>query len=85
MQRRILVVNLHPARVTLCTGLAQAYVDGAGQAGHQLRAMHLSDIAFDPDFGQSSFRNGPPLEDDLLQFQENLLWAQHLVFVTPLW
>lgn len=85
MSRRILITTLHPARLSLCAGLAQAYQRGAIEAGHQLRHATLSDMQFDPDFGQATFRNAPALEDDLLRFREDLLWAEHLVLVVPLW
>jgi NAD(P)H dehydrogenase (quinone) len=85
MSRRILVATLHPAKVSLSTGLAQAYQRGAMATGHQLRNAALSDMQFDPDFGQTTFRNAPALEDDLLRFRDDLLWAEHLVLVAPLW
>lgn len=85
MSRRILLVTLHPARLSLSAGLAQAYRQGAGTAGHQLRSAALSEMQFDPDFGQADFRNAPALEDDLLRFRDDLLWAEHLVLFSPLW
>ncbi len=85
MSRRILVVDLHPSRLSLSAALAQAYRDGAEGAGHQVRSARLSDMTFNPDFGQSGFRNAPALEDDLQQFRDDLTWAEHLVLVTPLW
>jgi NAD(P)H dehydrogenase (quinone) len=85
MSNRILVINLHPGKQSLCAGLTQAYLEGAGAAGHDLRSASLSEMQFDPDFGQSSFRDSRPLEPDLVKFQEDLLWAEHLVLVAPLW
>ncbi len=85
MSRRILVANLHPARVSLSSGLAQAYQKGAAAGGHQLRLSSLSDMQFDPDFGQAGYKQSKPLEADLVKFQEDLLWAEHVVFVGPLW
>ena len=37
------------------------------------------------DFGQASFRNAPALESDLETFRENLVWAEHVVLITPMW
>jgi NAD(P)H dehydrogenase (quinone) len=82
MSRRILVADLHPARLSLSAALAQAYAEGAG---HEARRLALSEMAFNPDLGQSGFRNAPKLEPDLEHFREALTWAEHLVLVTPMW
>lgn len=85
MSRRILIVDLHPARLSLSAALAQAYRTGAETAGHQVRTTRLSEMSFDPDFGQASFRNAPALEPDLESFRKSLIWAEHVVLVTPMW
>ncbi|WP_103258661.1 NAD(P)H-dependent oxidoreductase [Tabrizicola aquatica] len=85
MSRRILIADLHPGRQSLSAALAQAYRDGAQAVGHQTRVSTLSDMAFDPDFGQSSFRNAPPLEPDLQAFRDDLTWAEHIVLICPMW
>ncbi len=85
MSRRILIADLHPARLSLSAALAQAYRDGALAAGHQVRIAQLSEMSFNPDLGQASFRNAPALEPDLETFREDLLWAEHVVLVTPMW
>jgi NAD(P)H dehydrogenase (quinone) len=85
MSRRILVADLHPARVSLSAGLAQAYRKGAEASGHQVRHAALSAMEFNPDFGQSAFRNAPALEPDLERFREDLTWAEHVVLVSPMW
>lgn len=85
MSRRILVADLHPARLSLSAGLAQAYRTGAEAAGHQTRTARLSEMSFDPDFGQSSFRAAPALEPDIQAFRENLTWAEHVVLILPMW
>jgi NAD(P)H dehydrogenase (quinone) len=85
MTRRILIADLHPARLSLSAALAQAYRSGAETAGHQVRTAALSEMSFDLDFGQASFRNAPALEPDLESFREDLLWAEHVVLITPMW
>ncbi len=85
MSRRILVADLHPSNLSLSSALAQAYRTGAEAGGHQVRHANLSAMHFNPDFGQSGFRNAPALEPDLERFSEDLSWAEHLVLVSPLW
>lgn len=85
MSARILIADLHPARLSLSSGLAQAYRTGAEAAGHQIRMTKLSEMTFNPDFGQASFRAAPTLEPDLIAFREDLRWAEHVVLITPMW
>lgn len=85
MSRRILIADLHPARLSLSAALAQAYRDGAASAGHEVRTATLSEMAFNPDLGQAGFRNAPALEPDLEAFRANLVWAEHVVLVSPMW
>ncbi|NJM84108.1 MAG: NAD(P)H-dependent oxidoreductase [Tabrizicola sp.] len=85
MTKRILILSLHPAKVSLCGSLAQAYSEGAGASGHDVRTMALADMEFDPDFGQASFRAAKALEPDLVRLQEEVRWAEHLVLVSPMW
>jgi putative NADPH-quinone reductase len=85
MSRRILVADLHPGRLSLSAALAQAYREGAEANGHQVRHAALSAMAFDPDFGQSGFRNSPALEPDLERFRGDLSWAEHVVLIAPMW
>lgn len=85
MPRRILICDLHPGKLSFSAALAQAYRDGADRAGHQTRLVTLSDLTFNPDLGQSGFRNAPALEPDLDAFRTDLSWAEHIVLVTPLW
>jgi putative NADPH-quinone reductase len=85
MSRRIFIVELHPAKLSLSAALVQAYHDGARDAGHDVRITRLSEMSFNPDFGQASYRDAPALEPDLEAFRENLLWSEHVVLVTPMW
>lgn len=85
MPRRILITDLHPGTMSLVGALAQACHEGATAAGHQVRALALSGMAFDPDLGQSGFRGTPPLEPDLVQFLEALTWAEHWILLAPMW
>jgi putative NADPH-quinone reductase len=85
MTKKILVLNLHPAAVSLNDGLAGAYVDGAVAAGNMVERINLHDLRFDVDFGQAGFRGAKPLEPDLEAVMAAILRAEHLVLVTPMW
>lgn len=80
----VLVVLAHPRADSLCAALAEAFCKGARAAGVQLRELNLSDLDFDPQLHMRS-PNDQPLEHDLRQARDLLLWADHLVFVYPTW
>lgn len=80
----VLVVLAHPRADSLCAALAEAFCKGARAAGVQLRELNLSELNFDPQLHMRS-PNDQPLEADLRQARDLLLWADHLVFVYPTW
>lgn len=84
MSKRILVILGHPHGESLCAALAQAYVQGATEAGHEVRFVDVAALNFDPIL-HHGYRRIQELEPDLLAVQQSILWAQHLVFVYPIW
>ena len=47
--------------------------------------MHLHDLSFDVDFGQTGYRNAKTLEPSLEHVLADLTWCEHLVITTPMW
>jgi putative NADPH-quinone reductase len=64
--------------------LADAYQTGVERSGAEIRRMNLSDMSFDMNF-EGYGENAPALEPDLLEWQENVRWADHVFFVHPYW
>ena len=86
MSRRILVVIGHPdpSADRLCRGLARAYAEGAEHSGHAVRQVDLAAIDFPMLRTMQEFENGA-VPDSLKEAAEAILWAEHIVFVFPLW
>lgn len=84
MAQRILVILGHPAPNSLCAGMATAYAEGAQAAGAEVRRLDLSTLHFDPRL-QAGYRGEQPLEPDLVAAQADITWAEHLVWVYPIW
>jgi putative NADPH-quinone reductase len=84
--KRILIVQGHPdARGGhLCHALAQAYADGAVDAGHALRRVDVAQLDFPLLRSADEWENGA-LPDALRAPQEAIGWAQHLALFFPLW
>jgi len=84
MSRKIFIWVGHPKTNTLCKAIGDAYQSGAEQNGAQVRRMDLSDMSFDlgiDGYGDSSM----PLDHNLLAWQDNITWADHLLFIHPYW
>jgi len=84
MAKRILVVYGHPLRDSFNSALGASYVEGAKEAGAEVREVFVHELTFDPVLHQA-YRAIQKLEPDLLQVQADILWAEHLVFVFPVW
>lgn len=82
--KNILIINGHPNKDSFCFALAESYKKGAISAGTECKLVHLIDLKFNPilTFG---YKTVSALEPDLVQIQQDILWANHLVFVYPNW
>ena len=84
-QKRIIVLNGHPGASSLSRHFAETYATAATAAGATVKAHHISEMRFDPDFGQGTYSKFKPLEPQLETFLSDLEWAEHLVLTTPMW
>jgi len=84
MPKKILVILGQPQRQSYGGALAQAYVAGAREANAEVREIYLGDLKFNP-IATVSLAHLAELEPDLVQAQEAITWADHLVFVYPIW
>ncbi|QYF92980.1 NAD(P)H-dependent oxidoreductase [Massilia sp. PAMC28688] len=86
MNKRILLIQGHPdaAHQHLCVALEQAYREGALQQGHQVRRIHIAALDFPLLTSQEEWEHGP-LPASLHTAQDDIVWAEHLVFFFPLW
>lgn len=84
MKKKILVLNGHPNRESFNFGIAAAYKKGAEEAGAEVRSINIADLNFNPNL-QFGYKKRTALEPDLLQAWEDIQWADHLVWVHPVW
>lgn len=86
MSRRILVIVGHPDKEPgrLCRALADAYAEGAEAAGHAVRRIDLATIDFPLLRTAEEFQHGT-VPESLKPAVDAIIWAEHLVFVFPLW
>jgi len=83
-KKKILIINGHPDEESYCFGLAQAYKNGALESGAEVQEIQIGRLDFNPNL-QFGYRKRTELEPDLLNAQEQLKWADHIVWVYPVW
>lgn len=82
--KKILVINGHPDAESFNHALADAYVKGAQESGADIAVIDIGTLSFNPNL-QYGYRQRTELEPDLLNAQQKILWAEHIVFIHPLW
>ena len=84
MGKRILLILGHPSTKSFCAALAERYAQSALDAGHEVRQLRLGEMVFDPVL-RDGYQQIQTLEDDLNAAQSDILWAEHLTLVYPIW
>lgn len=84
--RRILILDGHPdpRPARLCHALAAAYGQGAASAGHVVHRLSLSELEFPFLASRQDWEDASPCEP-VRAVQDELVWAEHLVIIYPLW
>lgn len=82
--KKITILNGHPNKESLNASLVQAYAAGANEKGATIRIITIADLSFNPNL-QYGYQKRIELEPDLLQAIEDIKWADHLVWIHPVW
>ncbi|WP_433631658.1 NAD(P)H-dependent oxidoreductase [Chryseobacterium cucumeris] len=82
--KKIAIINGHPNKDSFNSGVTEAYRLGASEAGAEVREIVIRDLNFNPNL-QFGYQKRMELEPDLLKAWEIIQWADHLVWVHPVW
>lgn len=82
--KKILIINGHPNVESYNYALAEAYKKGALESGGEVKVINIAELQFNPNLAQG-YSKRTELEPDLIEAQEKIAWAEHLVFVFPVW
>lgn len=82
--KKILIINGHPNKDSFCVALAEAYKKGAIASKAEVKEIVISDLKFNPSL-QFGYQKRTELEPDLLEAWEKIKWAEHMVWVHPVW
>ena len=82
--KKVLIINGHPSPDSFNAALAGAYQRGARAAGAEVREIIIARLQFAPNLAYG-YRQRTELEPDLLAAWDAIRWADHLVWVHPVW
>lgn len=82
--KKVLIINGHPNKDSFNFALAEAYKSGALMSGNDVKEIVITELNFNPNL-QFGYQHRTDLEADLLEAWEKIKWADHLVWVHPVW
>jgi len=83
-QKKILLINGHPDKESYSYALAKAYKTGVINSKAEYKEIAIGELNFNISL-QYGYRKRTELESDLLDAQEKIKWATHIVWVYPVW
>ncbi len=82
MVKKVLVFLGHTNDESFCGGLAEAYATACRARGAEVRTVRLSQLEFRPAL---DFSGAQEREPDMARLQSDIVWAEHIVLVYPIW
>lgn len=82
--KNIVVICGHPDKDSFTGTVVDHYQAGAEDAGHTVTRVNIGELHFDPIL-HKGYKEIQPLEPDLIDLQNKIRAADHLVIVYPNW
>jgi len=82
--KKIAIINGHPNEDSFNFGVAEAYRAGAVETGAEVKEIVIRELKFNPNL-QFGYQKRMELEPDLMKAWEIIQWADHLVWIHPVW
>ncbi len=87
--RRVLLILAHPSQESFNHSIARNISLQLEKKGYEVQIRDLYLLGFDPILDEKSWKDyenqANPATSDILEEQQAILWANHLVFVYPTW
>ena len=84
MMKKILVILGHPDSESFNQAMFSNYVNNLERTKVEVKTIEIGALNFDPNL-KFGYRKRTELEPDLIESQKKIKWADHLVFIFPLW
>ena len=78
------MINGHPNEESFNHALTRAYINGAEDKGATVKEIWIGKLNFNPNL-EYGYRKRMDWEPDLVDAWEKIQWADHLVWVHPVW
>lgn len=82
--KKILIINGHPFKYSLSSAITERYFQGANRGSNEIKVLNISELKFDPIL-HKGYQEIQQLEPDLIKAQNDIVWADHLVVIFPIW
>lgn len=82
--KKILIILGHPDTNSFCYHLCETYLNAAKNNGAEVKQIIVAELSFNPSL-KYGYKKTTSLEKDLLESQKLIKWADHLVFIYPIW
>ncbi|MFZ4929621.1 NAD(P)H-dependent oxidoreductase [Chryseobacterium sp. Mn2064] len=82
--KKIAIINGHPNKDSFNFGIAEAYKKGALESGAEIREIVIADLIFNANL-EFGYQKIMELEPDLIKAQKIIQWADHLIWIHPVW
>lgn len=85
---RTAIVFNHPYSGSYCNAILESVVKGLENAQHEVDLMHLDKDGFNPAMSEAdlkAFVEHRPIDPQVLDYNERLKKADHLIFIFPIW
>jgi len=79
----LLIIYTHPRKNSLNHAVLDAVTESCRQAGDDVVVRDLYGVGFEPVLGSSEMLGG--VGEDVVLEQSYVSWADHIVFIYPLW
>lgn len=85
---RVAIVFNHPYEGSFGNAILNAVTKGLKDANHEVDLMHLDNDGFNPVMSKAdlkSFVEHKPVDPQVIDYNERLEKAEHLIFIFPIW
>jgi putative NADPH-quinone reductase len=82
--KKIVIIDCHPNPNSFNAAVAQTYMQAASTAGAEVKQIVIRQLQFNLNL-QHGYQQRIELEPDLLAAWDKIQWADHMVWVHPVW